>query len=178
MSQTSRVTVPAILGLLLVAACSGPGTGAGGSDGGSVPSGSDGAASPPASAPASAEASASADGPQRVDIGVLAADPGAFAGQEITVLARVDEALVDGAIFLTSPSGTAEDQLAVVVRPDAQIDKEPAPGTVLWVDGAVFGVSPEDLSEAGVDVSADDLGGFEGEHVVVADALRDPLAGG
>lgn len=161
--------------VVLLAACAAPGTGAGGSE--SQPAGSgdvntSSSAAPSGSAPAMAEEGSVG----RVDIGVLAADPSAFEGQEIRVLARVDHVLVDGVAFLTSPSATDEGQLAVVIRPDAQVDKEIAEGGVVWVEGSVVGFSQEDLDGAGVDVSLDELGDFSGEFAIVADAIGDPLA--
>jgi hypothetical protein len=107
----------------------------------------------------------------------LAADPGTFVGQDVTVLARVDEVVIDGGAFLTSPSGTADGQIAVIVAPDATIDKEISSGGVVWVDGTVVGFTPDDLAAAGVELSADDLGGYDGAFAIIANAIRDPLAG-
>jgi hypothetical protein len=162
--------------IALLAACAAPGTGTGGA-------GSDASSSIPAvesTAPGTTDPSGSpseASATTRVDIGVLGADPSSFMGEEITVLARVDRVLVDGLAFLTSPSATEENQMAVVVRPDAQVDKEIAEGSMVWVDGTVIGVSEDELAQAGVDVSLDELGEFSGEFAMVADAIRDPLAG-
>ena len=92
------------------------------------------------------------------------------------MLARVDQVLVDGVAFLTSPSASDEGQIAVVVRPDAQIDKEIVEGTVMWVEGTVVGLTEQELSDAGLDVTLDQLGDFDGEFAVVADSITDPLA--
>jgi hypothetical protein len=150
---------------LVLAACAAPGTGAGDSD--TSPAAS--ATSPAASAPAS-------DVAGRVDIGDLYADPGAFAGQEVTILGRVDAIAVEGGAFLTSPSGE-EDGLLVVLAEDATIDKEIAEKSVLWITGSVVPLSAEDLEAAGAAVSADDAGlaDYAGEYVVVANEIGDPL---
>jgi hypothetical protein len=174
MQRMTRVAaVPALV--LLLAACAGPGTGAGGSTSAAAqPSGS---SSPGTGAPASMPAaSGEASATPRIDIGSLTADPGAYEGQSITVLARVDEVVVDGQAFLTSPNATADGQIAVIIKPGAQVDKEPTARGVVWVDGTVVGSTAEDLQAAGVDLSADELGGYSGAFVIVADAIRDPLA--
>jgi hypothetical protein len=157
----------------LLAACAAPGTGGGATTSGSganvVPS-----TNPSMSAAASAGAEAGAM--TRVDIGALSDDPSAFSGEQVKVLARVDQVLVDGVAFLTSPSASEEDQIAVLVRPDAQIDKEIVEGSVVWVEGTVVGLTDQELADAGVDLSLDELGDFDGEFAIVADAIRDPLA--
>jgi hypothetical protein len=84
--------------------------------------------------------------------------------------------LVDGTAFLTSPSGTEEGQFPVVVTADAPVDKEIAVGSMLWLEGSSVALTEEDLQAAGVDVSADQLGEFDGEFVFVADLVADPLA--
>ena len=174
MHRMTRVATASAL-VLLLAACSGTGLGTGSNETApSVPAGSMSAEPSNAAMPSASAGDESAAG-QRVDMTALAADPGSYAGQEITVLARVDSILVDGTAFLTSPSGSDEDQIAVVIRPDAQLDKEIVEGGVVWVDGTVVGFTADDLSSAGVDLSPDDLGGFSGEFVLVADAIRDPL---
>jgi len=167
--------VPALV--LILAACAAPGTGAGGTPDQGEPSSSmtlTGSSPPSSSVMASPQGEATGD--DRVDLSVLTADPGSFEGQPLTILAKVDEVLVDGTAFLTSPSGTEEGRIAVIVRPDGQIDKEPTAGAVVWVDGTVAGFSAEDLQAAGIDISPGDLGGFDGEFAVIADAVRDPLA--
>jgi hypothetical protein len=157
----------------LLAACAAPGTGGGATTSGSganvVPS-----TNPSTSAAASAGAEAGAM--TRVDIGALSDDPSAFSGEQVKVLARVDQVLVDGVAFLTSPSASEEDQIAVLVRPDAQIDKEIVEGSVVWVEGTVVGLTDQELADAGVNLSLDELGDFDGEFAIVADAIRDPLA--
>jgi hypothetical protein len=157
----------------LLAACAAPGTGGGATTSGSganvVPS-----TNPSMSAAASAGAEAGAM--TRVDIGALSDDPSAFSGEQVKVLARVDQVLVDGVAFLTSPSASEEGQIPVLVRPDAQIDKEIVEGSVVWVEGTVVGLTDQELSDAGLDISLDELGDFDGQFAIVADAISDPLA--
>jgi hypothetical protein len=177
MQRMTRVAgVPALV--LLLAACAGPGTGAGGSTSasqapGSMTPGASVGASGMASMPA-ASGEAAAGG--RVDIGALTADPSTYEGQTVTVLARVDEVVLEDRAFLTSPSASEDGQIAVVIKPDAQVDKAPTAGSVVWVDGTVVGFTAEDLQAAGIDLSPEELGGFNGEFVLVANAIRDPLA--
>jgi hypothetical protein len=163
-----RGAAGAVAIVTLLAACAGVGTGAGSS---ASPAGT--GAAPSGSAPASGEA-ATAD--HRVDIGTLGGDPASFQGQEVKVLARIDKILVDGVAFLTSPSASEEGQLAVIVRPDAQVDKDIQEGRTVWVEGTVVGFTADELESAGVDVSPDQLGDFQGEFVIVADRIGDPLA--
>jgi hypothetical protein len=158
----------------LVAACAAPGTGAGGTASGTD---ADSAASANPSMSVAASDDSAASTTTRVDIGALSDDPSAFSGQQIKVLARVDQVLVDGVAFLTSPSASEEGQIAVLVRPDAQVDKEFAEGSVVWVEGTVVGLTDQELSDAGLDISLDELGDFDGEFAIVADAISDPLAG-
>jgi hypothetical protein len=128
------------------------------------------------SAPSPAPSGDTATGEaQRVDIGVLSADPEAFAGRDITLLARVDEVLVDDLAFVTSPSGTEEGRMLVVVAPDAPADKEMRPGAMFLLEGTVVAVTPEDLQAAGVDLDAEDLAAFDGQFAFVANAAGDPL---
>ena len=158
----------------LLAACAAPGTGGGATE----PAGTgatDAASMNPSSSPAST-GSADGDTATRVDIGALSGDPSSFSGQSIKVLARVDQVLVDGVAFLTSPSASDEGQLAVLVRPDAQVDKEIHEGTVVWVHGTAAGLTEQELSDAGLDVTLDQLGDFDGEFAIVADSISDPLA--
>jgi hypothetical protein len=169
---TRAALVPALI--LILAACAGPRTGAGGSAGSSGLPDASGSSQPASSLGSSPSASGSETG-GRVDIGVLTADPGSYEGQDVRVLARVDEVLVDGTAFLTSPSASDEGQIAVVLRPDAQVDKQPVAGSVVWVDGTVMGFTADDLQAAGVDVTPDQLSGFSGEWVIVASAIGDPL---
>ncbi|MDQ2688795.1 MAG: hypothetical protein M3Y29_00785 [Chloroflexota bacterium] len=167
--------------ILALAACAAPGTGAGGAADETAPATNDDQATASSAAPAASATTDSDDdaaGPERVDIGVLADDPGSFEGEEIAVLARVDEVLVDGLAFLTSPSGTEEGQFPVVVAADAQVDKEIAVGSVLWLEGTTVAFTAEELEAAGADVALDELGAFEGEFVFVANAVSDPLASG
>jgi hypothetical protein len=173
MQRKTRVLTTLTLSALLLAACARTGTGGGGTT--SSPAGTEPSGSATASMPA---ASGEATGPQRVDIGALAADPASFEGQEITVLARVDTVLVDGTAFLTSPSASEEGQFAVVVKPDATVDKEFTEGSVVWVDGTLAGFTADDLASAGVDVTPEQLGDFSGDWVLIADAIRDPLGDG
>lgn len=186
MHRMTRVAaLPALV--LLMAACSRGGTGAGGDEtipslpAASTPAGSSMGAMPSSSGAAmpSASASTSVGGDetgQRVDMSTLAADPGTYEGQDITVLARVDKVLIDGTAFITSPSGTEEDQLAVIIKPDASVEADLAEGDVVYVDGTVAGFTADDLDSSGVDVSPEDLGGFDGEFIILADGIRDPLA--
>ena len=158
----------------LLAACAAPGTGGGATE----PAGTgaaDATSMNPSSSPASS-GTADSGTATRVDIGALSDDPSSFSGQPIKVLARVDQVLVDGVAFLTSPSASDEGQIAVLVRPDAQIDKEIVEGTVVWVEGTVVGLTEQELSDAGLDVTLDQLGDFDGEFAVVADSITDPLS--
>ncbi|HET8776168.1 MAG TPA: hypothetical protein VFN76_00775 [Candidatus Limnocylindria bacterium] len=158
----------------LLAACAAPGTGGGATE--PAGTGAAGAASMnPSSSPASS-ATAEEGAATRVDIGALSDDPSSFTGHQIKVLARVDQVLVDGLAFLTSPSASEEGQIAVLVRPDAQVDKDIVEGTVVWVEGTVVGLTEQELSDAGLDITLDQLGDFDGEFAIVADSISDPLA--
>ena len=170
MQRTARAITTLFLSALFLAACARTGTGGGGTSS-ALPE-SSGAASP--SMPAASDEATAA---QRVDIGALAADPESFEGQSLTVLARVDKVLVDGTAFLTSPSASEEGQFAVVIKPEATVDKDIVEGSVVWVDGTLVGFTAQSLSDAGLDVTPEQLSGFGGEWVLVADAIRDPLAG-
>jgi hypothetical protein len=159
----------------LLAACAAPGTG-----GGAAASGTEAesatSANPSMSVAASDDSATSTATTTRVDVGALSDDPSAFTGEQIKVLARVDQVLVDGVAFLTSPSASDEGQIAVLVRPDAQVDKEIVEGSVVWVEGTVVGLTDQELSDAGLDISLDELGDFDGQFAIVADAISDPLA--
>lgn len=161
----------------LLAACAAPGTGGGASEpsGTSAAGGADTSSANP-SMSAAASGTAENGSVTRVDIGALSADPGSFSGTQIKVLARVDQVLVDGVAFLTSPSASEDGQIAVIIRPDAQVNKDVVEGSVVWVEGTVIGLTDEELTDAGLDVTLDQLGGFDGEFAVVADAISDPLA--
>jgi hypothetical protein len=170
---------------LAVAACAAPQTGGGGAS--IAP---DASAAPAASTTASASADAETDASdgasaspgaetgatERIDIGVLTGDPGAVSGTELRVLARVDEVIADGDAFFTSPSGTEEGRLLVVLAADARVDKQIAEGSVVWVEGTVVGGTEDELESAGAamtELPSD----YEGDYVLVASALADPLAG-
>jgi hypothetical protein len=130
-----------------------------------------------AGASATASGSATAGGEaQRVDISVLTGDPGAYADQEIRVLARVDEVVVEEESFYTSASASEADRLLVVVASDAQVDKELAAGGVVWATGTVVEASAEAMEGAGAS-SGELPEGYEGEYALVATAIEDPLAG-
>ena len=161
----------------LLAACAAPGTGGGATEpaGSSAAGIGEAASSNPSMSPA-ASANAEAGSATRVDIGALSDDPSSFNGQQIKVLARIDQVLVDGVAFLTSPSASDEGQIAVLVRPDAQVDKDIVEGGVVWVEGTVIGLTDQELSDAGLDFSLDQLGDFNGDFAIVADAIGDPLA--
>lgn len=165
--------------VLALAACAAPGTGGGGAaDRTTEPATGQPAetnAAPSGTAAAGIDDTAEAD-VDRVDIGVLAEDPAAFEGQPVAVLARVDEVLVDGLAFMTSPSGTEENQFPVVITSDAQVEKEIEVGNVLWLEGSPVAFTTDDLEAAGADVAADELAGFDGEFVFVATSIADPLA--
>jgi hypothetical protein len=175
MHRTHRAAGVAVLAVAL-AACAAPGTGGGSTE---APLSSVGAmsSSPPSANPTASARADRGELGNRVDIGALAEDPSSFSGEEITVLARVDQVLVDGSVFLTSPSASEEGQMAVIVRPDAQVDKEIVEGSVAWVTGSVIGLTEDELQQAGVDVAPDELGTIGGDFAIVADAIRDPLAG-
>ncbi len=158
--------LPALV--LALAACAAPGTGGGLSNETELA----GSASAPASAAPSIASTVSV---QRVDIGALAGDPAMLEGERVAVLARVDEVLVDGLAFFTSPSASEEAQIPVVIGPEAQADKEIAVGSVVWLEGSVIGLTTDELAAAGVDISPDDLGGLEGDFVFLADTVADPL---
>src|SRR3990170_2426543 len=155
---------------LVAAACAPAGMG-GGTTNETGASQGDTSAIPAPSAPPGSDA---VDVP-RVDIGVLAAEPAALEGQPVAVLARVDEVLVDGRAFLTSPSASEEGQFPVVVSGDATVGKEIATGAVVWLEGSVIALTAEDLEAAGVEVAVEELGGLDGEFVFVADTVADPL---
>jgi hypothetical protein len=171
MNRTTRAITTIILSALFLAACARTGTGGGGTSSSSALPASSGSAT--ASMPAaSGEATAS----QRIDIGALAANPDSYEGQDVTVLARVDKVLVDGSAFLTSPSASEDGQFAVVIKPDAAVAKDPTEGSVLWVDGTLVGFTAEKLADAGIDITPEQLAGFNGEWVLIAKAIRDPLS--
>ena len=155
---------------LVAAACAPAGMGGGTTNETGAPEGN----TSPIAAP-SASIGSEADRAQRVDIGVVAAEPAALEGQPIAVLARVDDVLVDGRAFLTSPSASQEGQFPVVVSGDATVGKEIATGAVLWVEGSIVALTAEDLEAAGAEISAEELGGLDGEFVFVADTVADPL---
>ena len=169
---------------LLLAACAASGTGGGGAS--FAPDSSSARESAAASASGAAETGAStgataspADqggGADRIDIGVLTGDPGAVAGTELRVLARVDEMVADGEAFYTSPSGTDEGRFLVVLAEDARVDKEMVEGAVVWVDGTVVGGTGEELESAGA-ATTEMPSDYEGDYVLIASALADPLAG-
>lgn len=164
--------------MLALAACAAPGTGGGRTDTSAEPATSpttESSTAPSGSATVDAD-DASETEIQRVDIGVLAEDPAAFEGQPVAVLARVDEILVDGLAFVTSPSGTEEGRFPVVLTGDAQVDKEIQVGSVLWLEGMPVAFTAEDLEAAGVEISADELEGLEGEFAFVASSVGDPLS--
>jgi hypothetical protein len=173
--------LPALV--LALAACSAPGSGAGGDDDQTTePMGSMPAATE--SAPASSAMASGSEAPMpsgeagtanRVDMVALAEDPSSYADQSVTVLARIDEVVVDDEAFVTSPSGTDEDQLLVVLGDDARVDKDLDDGNVVWVDGTVVAI--DDLESAGAELSGDDpqLADFDGDYAIVADGIRDPL---
>lgn len=175
MNRMQRAAGIVALGALL-AACAAPGTGGGATEpsGTSGTGAADAASMNPSTSPA---ASATAEnGAVRVDIGALSDDPSSFTGQQVKVLARVDQVLVDGVAFLTSPSASEEGQIAVIIRPDAQVDKDVVEGSVVWVEGTVVGLTDQELADAGLDFSLDQLGDFDGEYAIVADSIGDPLA--
>jgi hypothetical protein len=153
--------------VLVLAACAAPGTG-GGDD-----------SSDMATTSAAASASTASSGATgRVDIGDLYADPAAFAGQEVTILGRVDGLVGDRGAFLTSPSGEDEG-LLVVPADDATVEKEAAQNRVLWITGIVVPFDSEALAAAWTSVGVDDpaLAEYTGDYAVVATELGDPLAG-
>jgi hypothetical protein len=45
----------------------------------------------------------------------------------------------------------------------------------VWLEGSVIGLTTDELAAAGVDISPDDLGGFDGDFVFLADTVADPL---
>ena len=161
--------------MAFLAACAAPGTGGGGAAASASGTAPDLASANSSNSPA-ASGGTDTSGTSRVDIGVLSDDPSAFSGQQIKVLARVDQVLVDGLAFVTSPSASDEGQIVVLIRPDAQLDKDIAEGNVVWVEGTVIGLTDQELSDAGLDVTPDQLGDFDGEFAFVADAITDPLA--
>ena len=106
---------------LALAACAAPETGEGGRSGSPAVSSAPGSTAPSsevetdASPEASAIPAGEAGAAERIDIGVLTDDPGTVSGSQIRVLARVDEVVEDGDAFYTSPAGTAEGRLLVVL---------------------------------------------------------------
>ena len=173
MQRTTRAITALTLSALFLAACARTGIGGGSTSSSSSSALPESSGSATASMPA---ASGEATANQRVDVGALAANPDSYENQNVTVLARVDKVLVDGTAFLTSPSASEDGQFAVVVKPDAAVDKDIAQGAVVWVDGTLVGFTAAKLADAGVDVTPQQLAGFKGEWVFVADAIRDPLA--
>lgn len=155
---------------LVAAACAPAGMGGGTTNESGAPEGDTSAIPAP-----SASIGSEADPTQRVDIGVVAEEPAALEGQPIAVLTRVDDVLVDGRAFLTSPSASEEGQFPVVFSGDAKIGKEIAVGAVLWVEGSVVALIADDLEAAGAEISPEELGGLDGEFVFVADTVADPL---
>lgn len=158
----------------LLAACAAPGSGGGGAAAGASGTAAGLASANPSTSPGASD-STDTSSATRVDIGALSDDPSSFNGQQIKVLARVDQVLADGVAFLTSPAASDEGQIAVLIRPDAQVDKDIVEGSVVWVEGTVVGLTDQELSDAGLDVTLDELGGFDGEYAIVADAIGDPL---
>lgn len=170
-----------ILALATVtAACAAPGIGEGSSHDAS--SGSAAASMPLASgavpsgaASASSEAGG-ADG-ERVSIDDLLADASLFADREIRVSENVEEVFVEGQAFLFT--GTeVEGQLLVVVTPDAPVEKEIEVDRVVTATGMVVPLTAEDLEAAGVPIDDEIIAAVEGNAVLVATAISDPLAGG
>lgn len=169
---------------IAMAACAAPGTGGGtssddptsasttGSAEANMPSASGAVPSDGASA---APGIASGDG-ERVSIDDLLADPSLFADREITVSENIDEVFVEGQAFLFS--GTeVEGQLLVVVTPDAPIEKEIEVDRVVTATGMVVPLTAEDLEAAGVPLDDEIIAAVEGNAVLVATAISDPLAG-
>ncbi|MGH2380752.1 MAG: hypothetical protein ACRDG7_05975 [Candidatus Limnocylindria bacterium] len=131
----------------------------------------------PASAPPSDDVTSS-EASARVAIDDVLTDPAAFADEEITISENIDAVFVDDLAFLFG--GTEVDgQLLVVVTPDAPIDKEIEEDRVVTVTGSLVPFTAEDLEAAGAGISIDDemLAGFEGDLVLIATAISDPLAG-
>lgn len=171
---------------LVLAACAAPGggeatvseapsTAAGSQDmaPSGAPSGGDASASPAASDDAEAS-----DASDRVAIDDVLTDPAALEGQPITLSENVEEVFVEDLAFLFS--GTeVEGQVLVVVTPDATIGKEIQADRVVTVTGTLVPFTAEDLEGAGAGVGFDDegLAAFEGDVVLVATEVADPLGG-
>ena len=163
--------------LTLTAACAAPGPGGGSS---SNAPGSAGANTPATSGDLSTDAASptsgtgDADG-ERVSIDDLLTDPSLFADREITVSENVDEVFVEDQAFLFT--GTeVEGQLLVVVTPDAPIEKDIEVDRVVNATGMVVPLTAEDLEAAGVPVDDEIIEAVEGNAVLVATAISDPLA--
>lgn len=163
--------------LTVTAACAAPGTGGGSS---SNDPGSAAASMPAASGDLSTDAASptagtsDADG-ERVSIDDLLTEPSLFADGEITVSENVDEVFVEDQAFLFT--GTeVEGQLLVVVIPDAPIEKEIEVDRVVNATGMVVPLTAEDLEAAGVPVDDEIIEAVEGNAVLVATAISDPLA--
>ena len=164
---------------IATAACAAPGTGEGSSDDAS--SGSAPANMPAASGAVPSDAADAGPGTggldgERVSIDDLLADPSLFADREITVSENVEEVFVDGQAFLFT--GTeVEGQLLVVVTPDAPVEKEVEVDRVLTATGMVVPLTAQDLEAAGVPLDDEIIAAVEGNAVLVATAISDPLGG-
>ena len=44
------------------------------------------------------------------------------------------------------------------------------------MDGTLVGFTADKLADAGIDLTPDQLAGFHGEWVLIANAIRDPLS--
>ena len=170
MRRATGILVPALV--LVLAACGSPDTGGQASDGGSAAQSQAMTSQPAAPAGSAAPSGGETGGAERVDVFTLTQDPGALAGSEIRVLARVDEVVTDNEAFYTSPGGGEEGRLLVVVADDATVDKELAAGVNVFMTGKVTGI--EDLAAAGV--SAEVPSDYSGEWAFVATKIGDPLA--
>lgn len=171
MRRATGILLPAMV--LVLAACGSPDTGGQASDGGAAAQ-SQAVTSQPA-APAGSTAPSAGGQPgnaERVDVFTLTQDPGALAGSQIRVLARVDEVVTENETFYTSPGGGDEGRLLVVVADDATVDKEIAAGVNVFMTGTVTAVG--DLASAGVSAQVPD--DYQGEWAFVATRISDPLA--
>ena len=176
---------------IVVAACAGPGTSGSEADSENSPSMAAGShdmsssapsssSSPgtgePSASPAASDAGSGGDVDARVAIDDVLTDPAAFEGQPVTLSENIERVFIDDLAF--ELTGTeVEGQVLVVVTPDARVGKEIEADRVVTVTGTLAPFTGEDLHAAGAGIAIDDeaLAEFEGDAVLVATEVADPL---
>jgi hypothetical protein len=159
---------------LLLAACA-RGTGAGATDTSTEPSGS--SANQPSTSASAAPSASEAVTTGRIDIGALVGEAASYQGQEVTVLGRVDSVLADGKAFTTSPNGD-DNNILVIVGDNATVEKDIAEKAVVFITGTVVPFTGDDLAAAGAAIGVDQLADYQGDYVIVASDISDPLNSG